>query len=162
MLKGLFGKLWEVNTVMLLFGVFGFCFFGYAQENFYGSPNALKPIQDILWNQTSATSYFIVLFLSAAWTLLYLGVTHGIKFLGTSLSFVGLYLWMLVPLAVYNYYEIYQMFHPTYADNHVLDIIMSILATTTLSLVNTIRVKTLKTEIDIKIKFPPQTQRVIL
>ncbi len=146
MKKGLFLKMLVVFLVVFLLSYVLYLFSFWLQENFYGTPNILKPIEDMLGNQTSATTYFVVLYMSAMWTLCFMLFAEYFNFLESKIGIIGLYLWPLVPLAVYDYYEYYQMLHPTYPDNHILDLVMSVLATITLWVVMTIRIKTLSPE----------------
>lgn len=139
-----FTKLWLLFLEMLLFGVASHIFFAYLQDNVYGSTNSLIAIEKMMSNQVSATSFSVVLYMSSAWMLLCVGIAEYLKVLEKPIGIVGLYIAPLVPLIVYIYYEINQMLQPTYVDNHILDIIMSVLACTTLWVVNTYAIKSVK------------------
>lgn len=139
-----FTKLWFLFLETLLFGVISHFFFAYLQDNVYGSTNSLMAIEKIMGNQVSVTSFSVVLYMSSAWMLLYVGIAEYLKILEKSIGIIGLYMSPLVPLIVYIYYEINQMLQPTYVDNHILDIVMSLLACITLWSINTYAIKSLK------------------
>lgn len=139
-----FTKLWFLFLETLLFGVISHFFFAYLQDNVYGSTNSLMAIEKIMGNQVSVTSFSVVLYMSSAWMLLYVGIAEYLKILEKSIGIIGLYMSPLVPLIVYIYYEINQMLQPTYVDNHILDIVMSLLACITLWAINTYAIKSLK------------------
>ena len=133
-------RLWFPMLGTQILGVIGHQFFFYVQENFYAKQNFLKPINTALNNQTSATTYFVVLYMTAIWVLLYLLLTKP-AFLESSIGRFGIFVWSLVPLCVYEAYEVYQMNHPTYYDNHILDMVLAVLATLTIWFVVWLRIK---------------------
>jgi hypothetical protein len=134
-------RLWSFVFALQLLGGAGHSFFYWVQENFYGTENFLKPINDALNNQTSATTYFVVLSMTASWVLLYLFFAKKDDFLDSTPGRVGVYLWTLIPLAVYEAYEYYQMLHPTYYDDHIMDMVLAFLAVLTLWIVIWLRMR---------------------
>lgn len=107
--------------ILQMFGVIGHQFFYWVQENFYGDPNFLKPINDLLHNQTSATSFFVIFNLTTLLIYGFLGFTKVIGCYRNKIAVVGVFLMPILAGIIYSLYEYWQMNHPTYPDNHILD-----------------------------------------
>ena len=123
--KKLIDRLFGFNGILIVLGLIGHIFFYYVQENFYTQSNFLKPINDILNSQTSATTYFVVLYLAATQMILALFVIFLTLRIQFWLKVLIYYLAPILPGLVYTAYEYQQMLNPTYPDNHILDIVLA-------------------------------------
>lgn len=121
----LIDRLFAFNGILIVLGLIGHIFFYCVQENFYTRPNFLKPINDILNSQTSATTYFVVLYLAATQMILALFVIFLTLRIQFWLKVLIYYLAPILPGLVYTAYEYQQMLNPTYHDNHILDIVLA-------------------------------------
>lgn len=126
--KKLVDSLFSFNLILVVGGLIGHIFFYWVQENFYTQPNFLKPIEDLLNNQTSATTYFVVLSSTATQMILVLFITMILDSISFGLKVIGHFLAPIIPFAVYCFYEYQQMLNPPYPDNHILDMVVAGLA----------------------------------
>ena len=122
-------NLFNFNLTLQMVGVIGHQFFYWVQENFYGDPNFLKPVSDALNNQTSATSFFAVLGMIGSGMSFFMIYAFNNKPTLFGLSkMLWLYILPIIPVIVYTAYEYHQMLHPTYPDNHILDLVVAWIA----------------------------------
>lgn len=126
--KKVIERLFKFNLALQMIGVLGHQFFYWVQENFYGEPNFLKPISDALNAQTSATSFFVVLGMTASGMAFFMLSTENRPFIMGIKKIFWLYALPIIPGSIYTLYEIHQMYNPTYPDNCVLDITLGWLA----------------------------------